>query len=202
VRRLRIGSRSEVVRIPVEPVRFAARPYGGDERLKMLAVTNFNYLSKVAALGRFLDEHGAWLQTEGWDVVIAGAGDTLDTFRAAHAAHAQFLGFVEKVADLYASADAFIHFSDLDAFPYVVLEAQASGLPVVVNRDCGMLEQVDHRRTGLIVDLEDFAEVRLTFRKLATSPQLREQLGAAAREHVGRTYSLEQIGRHLAELCT
>jgi glycosyltransferase involved in cell wall biosynthesis len=203
VRRLHLEHRSAVVRIPVDVADFPARTHENEpERLKMLAVTNFNYPSKVAALGRFLDAHGAWLQTEGWEVVIAGAGDSLERFHANHAGHAQFLGFVGNVAELYAQADVFVHFSDLDAFPYVVLEAQASGLPVVVNRDCGMLEQVDHRRTGCIVDLEQSADVRVLFRELKSSRETREQLGTAGREHVERTYALARIGRDLAELCT
>ncbi|HYR57295.1 MAG TPA: glycosyltransferase, partial [Chthoniobacteraceae bacterium] len=105
-------------------------------------------------------------------------------------------------ARLYREHDVFIHFSDLDAFPYVVLEAQASGLPVIVNRDCGMLEQVDDGRTGIIVDLADRAATEAHLRKLRDSPESRAALGAAARAHVAATYSLEAIGRGLLEALT
>ncbi|MGB8166711.1 MAG: glycosyltransferase, partial [Chthoniobacteraceae bacterium] len=109
----------------------------------------------------------------------------------------EFLGFVRDVAALYREHDVFIHFSDLDAFPYVVLEAQASALPVIVNRDCGMLEQVEHERTGLIVDLHDRPAVQTHLQTLSASPDARASLGHTAREFVAATYSLPAIGRGL-----
>ena len=197
VRRLGIAGRAEVVRVPVSPGDFPPRPPAGPPPLRLLAVTNFNYPQKVAALGRFLGQHGEFLRTNGISVTVAGAGIAWKTFRARHASYATFPGFVDDVARLYATHDIFVHFSDLDAFPYVVLEAQAAGLPVLVNNDCGMLEQVEHSETGLIVDLNDRAQVERTILDLKHAPELRAKLGAAGCAAVAEKYSHRQIGEEL-----
>ena len=197
VRRLGIAARSVVVRIPVPLEQFPVSAAPSAESLRLLAVTNFNFPQKIAALGRFLDDYASFLRERKIRVTIAGAGIALAEFRERFSAQADFLGFVRNVARLYGEHDVFIHFSDLDAFPYVVLEAQASALPVVVNRDCGMLEQVEHGRTGLIVDLADRGATEAHFQTLRDSPESRCALGATAREHVAATYSLPAIGRAL-----
>lgn len=197
VRRLGIADRSTIVRIPVPLENFPPTHSRRNDTLRLLAVTNFNFPQKVAALGRFLADYGDFLRAEKIRVTVAGAGIALEQFRERYGAQADFLGFVRDVSALYAAHDVFVHFSDLDAFPYVVLEAQASALPVIVNRDCGMLEQVEHERTGLIVDLPDRAAVESHLRTLRASPETRASLGATAREFVAATYSLRAIGRDL-----
>jgi len=197
VRRLGIAARSSIVRIPVPLENFPPAPPRDTPPLRLLAVTNFNFPQKVAALGRFLADYGDFLAAQGFRVTVAGAGLSLETFRQRHAASAEFPGFVRDVAALYREHDVFIHFSDLDAFPYVVLEAQASALPVIVNRDCGMLEQVEPDRTGLIVDLPDRTAVEAQLLRLRDHVSARTALGAAARQYVAETYSLAAIGAAL-----
>lgn len=197
VRRLGIAARSTVVRIPVPIENFPPRIHQPATPLRVLAVTNFNYPQKVAAMGRFLDARGAFLKANGLTVTIAGGGIAWSAFRAHHASHAEFPGFVRDVASLYAQHDVFVHFSDLDAFPYVVLEAQAAALPVIVNRDCGMLEQVEDGVNGYIVDLDDRPTVETRLLALRDSVALRAELGTRARRTVQARYSLESIGRTL-----
>jgi len=197
VRRLGIADRSTIVRIPVPLENFPPAAPPDTPPLRLLAVTNFNFPQKVAALGRFLADYGDFLAREGFRVTVAGAGISLETFRARFAASADFPGFVRDVAALYREHHIFIHFSDLDAFPYVVLEAQASALPVLVNRDCGMLEQVEPGRTGLIVDLPALAALQHDLLRLRDDPAARAALGTAARQHAAAAYSLTTIGQAL-----
>lgn len=197
IRRLGIAARSTIVRIPVPLENFPPAVRRGSDDFRLLAVTNFNFPQKVAALGRFLADYGDFLRSANIRVTVAGDGIALQQFRERYGAQADFLGFVREVAALYREHDVFVHFSDLDAFPYVVLEAQASALPVIVNRDCGMLEQVEDGHTGLIVDLPDRAAVESHLRTLRASPEARARLGATAREYVASTYSLPAIGRDL-----
>ena len=200
VQRLGIQQRASIVRIPVDIESFPAREHEQSLTLRLLSVTNFNYPQKVAALGRFLDRYGAFLTTNGISMTIAGAGITWEDFRTRHARHAQFPGFVRDVARLYGEHDAFTHFSDLDAFPYVVLEAQAAGLPVIVNPACGMLEQVEENANGFFLNLEDQAAVESLLLRLRDSAELRKQLGAQARQSVREHYALTAIGEHLRAL--
>ncbi len=197
VRRLAIAPRASVVRIPVPVEAFPPRHHQPVSPLRLLAVTNFNYPQKVAALGRFLDAHAGFLATQGFAITIAGTGIAWENFRGRHATHAAFPGFVREVANLYGQHDVFVHFSDLDAFPYVVLEAQAAGLPVLVNRACGMLEQVEDGVDGYILDLEDGAAVERRLLALRDSVELRSEMGARARRSVEERYSMATIGAAL-----
>jgi glycosyltransferase involved in cell wall biosynthesis len=200
VQRLGIQARASIVRIPVAIENFPPRQHRDAPPLRLLSVTNFNYPQKVAALGRFLDSYGDFLVTNAITVTIAGAGIAWETFRARHARYAQFPGFVRDVAGLYAEHDVFVHFSDLDAFPYVVLEAQAAGLPVIVNPACGMLEQVEDNVNGFFAKLEDRGAVESLLLRLRDSASLRAQLGAQARQSVQQRYALAAIGAELRKL--
>ncbi|HSI15355.1 MAG TPA: glycosyltransferase family 4 protein [Chthoniobacter sp.] len=197
VQRLGIQQRASIVRIPVDLESFPPREHQESRTLRLLSVTNFNYPQKVAALGRFLDTCGAFLTANGITMTIAGAGIAWETFCARHAKHAQFPGFVSDVSRLYREHDAFVHFSDLDAFPYVVLEAQAAGLPVIVNPACGMLEQVQDGVNGFLLKPEDGDAIQSLLLRLRDSAELRAQLGAQARQSVRERYALTTIGAEL-----
>jgi len=200
IQRLNIHAHASLVRIPVALEDFPQRHHQAVSPVRLLSVTNFNYPQKVAALGRFLDDYGYFLVANDMSVTVAGTGISWEAFRARHAKHAQFPGFVRDVAGLYAEHDVFAHFSDLDAFPYVVLEAQAAGLPVIVNPDCGMLEQVEEDVNGFIVDLEDRPAVEALLLRLRDSVSLRAQLGARARQSVHERYALATVGQQLRSL--
>ena len=72
--------------------------------------------------------------------------------RARSATRATFLGWLEgdALAQAYASADLFLFCSQTDTFGQVVLEAQASGLPVVAVAEGGPAELIAHGRSGLL----------------------------------------------------
>ena len=61
-----------------------------------------------------------------------------------------FLGKIDSVADLLASADLFLLPSEQESFGLVALEAQASGVPVVGSSGTGLDEVVDDGVTGYL----------------------------------------------------
>ncbi len=69
----------------------------------------------------------------------------------------RFHGFVEHrmIQKLYAENDIFVNASNVDNFPGTVLEAFASGLPVVSTRPGGIPYMVTHEKTGLLVEIND-----------------------------------------------
>ena len=69
----------------------------------------------------------------------------------------QFTGFLtgEELATLYASSDVFVFPSTTDTFGNVVLEAQASGLPVIVSDEGGPKELMIHNETGYVIKAND-----------------------------------------------
>jgi glycosyltransferase involved in cell wall biosynthesis len=97
-----------------------------------------------------------------------------------------FTGYLNgtELATAYASADIFVFPSTTDTFGNVILEAQASGLPVVVSDSGGPKELVADNANGLVTrsrDVEDFTEA---IRGLVMNPTLRERMANAARESV------------------
>src|SRR3954468_5270530 len=97
-----------------------------------------------------------------------------------------FTGYLRgtELARAYASADIFVFPSTTDTFGNVILEAQASGLPVVVSDSGGPKELVAHKANGLITrshDVEDFTDA---IRTLVTDQRLRERMANSARDSV------------------
>jgi glycosyltransferase involved in cell wall biosynthesis len=97
-----------------------------------------------------------------------------------------FTGYLRgtELATAYASADIFVFPSTTDTFGNVILEAQASGLPVVVSDSGGPKELVAHKANGLITrshNVEDFTDA---IRALVTDQMLRERMANSARDSV------------------
>src|SRR5262249_19311073 len=85
----------------------------------------------------------------------------------------------QELARLYASADIFCFPSTTDTFGQVLLEAAASGLPVVAAAAGGAVELVRDGETGLLVEPDDPQAFADAVRALALLPQRRAVLGAA-----------------------
>ncbi len=97
-----------------------------------------------------------------------------------------FTGYLRgtELAAAYASSDIFVFPSTTDTFGNVILEAQASGLPVVVSDSGGPKELVAHKANGLITrshNVQDFTEA---IRTLVTDQPLRERMANSARDSV------------------
>ena len=97
-----------------------------------------------------------------------------------------FTGYLsgEPLAQAYASADIFVFPSISDTFGNVVIEAQASGLPVVVSDQKGPQELIDHGVTGLITRGLDVGSLAGAIEQLGSDAELRRRIGEAARRVV------------------
>jgi glycosyltransferase involved in cell wall biosynthesis len=69
--------------------------------------------------------------------------------------HVRFLGIRRDVPDVMNAADAYILSSDTEGLPMVLLQASASGLPIVATAVGGNAEVVQHNRTGFLVPRGD-----------------------------------------------
>ena len=85
-------------------------------------------------------------------LLLAGGGPEEDALRERLGRSATFLGWLEgdALAAAYASADLFLFCSQTDTFGQVILEAQASGLPVVAVAAGGPAELVADGRSGVL----------------------------------------------------
>jgi glycosyltransferase involved in cell wall biosynthesis len=97
-----------------------------------------------------------------------------------------FTGYLEgeTLAQAYASADLFVFPSTTDTFGNVVLEAQASGLPVIVTDKGGPCENMIPGQTGLVVPADDADALLTALKTLVDRPQQIRAMGSAARKYV------------------
>jgi glycosyltransferase involved in cell wall biosynthesis len=127
-------------------------------------------------------------------LAIAGAGDLADDLRgrardAGIADRVHFLGDLpqDAVAAWFAAADVAVVPSvrddsgNVDGLPNTVLEALASGTPLVSTAAGGIASVVEHGRTGLIVAERDPRALAGALAALARDPEQRARLGAAGR---------------------
>ena len=145
----------------------------------------------VLYAGRLTREKGADLLADAFlaayardprlHLVLAGGGPEEEALRARLGAHATFLGWLDgdALAVAYASADLFLFASRTDTFGQVLLEAQASGLPVVAVDEGGPRAIVRDGRTGLLCPPHPDALAAAVL-ELGGRPLLRGRLAAGA----------------------
>jgi glycosyltransferase involved in cell wall biosynthesis len=90
----------------------------------------------------------------------------------------------EELATAFASADLFVFPSTTDTFGNVVIEAQASGLPVIVSDVGGPRDLVESGVDGIITKGLDLDALTSAVALLAGDRELRETMGGAARSRV------------------
>lgn len=99
-----------------------------------------------------------------------------------------FHGFEKNPELAFRAADVFLYPSDYDPFGMVVTEAMASGIPVLVGKDMGASELIDHEVNGMLFDPHRADEITACLRLLRNSPQMGEsigRLGRATLRHLG-----------------
>jgi glycosyltransferase involved in cell wall biosynthesis len=89
---------------------------------------------------------------------------------------------------------------DRDGIPNVILEAFASGTPVIASRLEGISEAIEHRRTGLGVKPGDIAELAAAIKELLNDKHLQRQLSQKACETAVQRFDSAKNARQLAEL--
>ncbi len=161
----------------------------------------------VLYAGRLTKEKGVELLAEAFEsarareprlhLVLAGGGPEESALRERLGEHASFLGwqYGADLARTYASADVFLFASETDTFGQVLLEAQASGLPVVAVAKGGPVSLIEHGETGLLApaNADQLAGALLS---IVNAPLLAERLRRCALAAVSeRTWdaSLQQL---------
>lgn len=137
-------------------------------------------------------------------LVLAGEGPEREALVAAARAagvadRVVLLPTVADPAPLLRLADVYLTCSAQDGLPNAVLEAMASGLPVVAAPAGGITELVDDE-TGIVLGSPSAGELAQAAMALLSDDGRRRRLGQAARRRVVQRYSLAMTADRLAEL--
>lgn len=144
-------------------------------------------LLEAFAMLLLLGRANAWL-------MIAGTGPLRENLT--ERARAFFIqdrillaGSVDDMPGFYSGLDVAVLASDTESFGLTLTEAMACERAVIATPTAGARRQIEHMRTGWLLD--DFAPATLTaaLEKLASDPELRQTLGAEARPRVIRDFS-------------
>ena len=138
--------------------------------------------------------------------IFAGDGPLLESVKA-HVNRlglyefVEFAGIIEPSAikDLLKEADVFVLSSEWEGLPRSVIEAMASGLPVVGTDVNGTNELVIHGETGLLVPVRDPKALARSISMLLLDAELRREMGRRGRRRVEEEFDIRQTTRQLEE---
>ncbi|WP_193172292.1 glycosyltransferase family 4 protein [Nisaea nitritireducens] len=138
-----------------------------------------------------------------WALAIAGDGagrSEVEACFAPHQARVHLLGMVDaaRLRTLYQAADIFVWPAINEAYGMALLEAQASGLPVVAGDVGGVPDIVRDGATGLLSPEGDVTAFAGNLDRLLLDMDLSRALGAEGRKQANRHHSLESIAGELS----
>ena len=106
----------------------------------------------------------------------------------------------DDIPDHLRRADVFCLSSAAESLPVVLMEAMASGLPVVSTDVGGISELVEEGVCGLLTPSGDSAAFAEALKRLCAEPELRFEMGAAGRQRVREEFDLRKSAAALATL--
>lgn len=103
-----------------------------------------------------------------------------------------FAGNQQVIAPFYAAADAFVSFSPYESFGLAVLEAMASGLPVIGTPEIGLLDELKEQGLGdVVLTVSGQDSLRYAMDSLISDPEASKALGRKARS-VAESYTWDR----------
>jgi glycosyltransferase involved in cell wall biosynthesis len=116
--------------------------------------------------------------------------------------YVMFLGYVpdEKLPDLYAASDIFVLPALYENFPFAILEAQSTGLPVISTKVGGIPEFLADNKNGLLVDPGDPKQLAHRIMTLLQDPELAIELGGYGRRLVEEKFAWPLITSQVVDL--
>ena len=133
-----------------------------------------------------------------WKLVIIGDGpERPKLLRQSRelgvADRVSWMGARPDMAAWYACMDLFVHTADFEGMPNAVMEAMASGLPVVASAVDGTQDLIVDGRNGHLVPAGDVNGFVQRIDQLMSDPELTKQMGESARRDILENFGMEQM---------
>jgi len=112
----------------------------------------------------------------------------------------EFVGAQEDVGRILQDGDVFACPSHMEAFPNVVMEAMAAGLPTVASNVGGIPELIAHERSGLLVPPGAAEPLAAAIVRLMDNDILAAALGTAAHRAIAEGYSFDHMTARTEQL--
>jgi glycosyltransferase involved in cell wall biosynthesis len=206
--------KAQLIRLGVPENKVYHNPYGVDMSLFAAAAPADNP-PIFLAVGRFVNKKAPYLTLMAFSEVakcvpearltMVGSGELMEPCQRL----ARVLGIADavdfrgicshiEVAALMQASRAFVQHSvqafngDSEGTPVAILEASASGLPVISTRHAGIPDVVVDGETGILVDEGDVNGMTRAMVLLAKDSQLASRMGQAARQRIEAYFSMEK----------
>jgi len=114
--------------------------------------------------------------------------------------HVRFLSVVDKTSTVLGLMDVFVMPSKQEGLGLSVMEAQASGLPVVASRVGGLPSLIRHGETGLLVKPNDESELSQAILQLLGDRAKALAMGQAARRFIEQEFSVDEMAEDTLRL--
>ena len=158
--------------------------------------------TKLLFVGTWIDHKGVYYLAHAFDQILTAFPDTRLTvagcivpeaevrrhFSPAAQSALTVIPFVSRaeISRLYFGHEIFVLPSLMEGMPLVLLEAMASGLPVITTESCGMTDLIEDGRDGLFVVPGNTGSLVSAILTLCQDAALRRRLGEAAQEKMKR----------------
>jgi glycosyltransferase involved in cell wall biosynthesis len=192
----RVGLRACVVANAVE---FDQFPFRERKPLRPVFLSNRNleaHYNVACVLRAFAQIQRSYPDAR---LLVAGEGTQRSALRLLagdlRLRNTEFVGRVspDQMPKLYEATDVYLNAPDVDNMPGSILEAFASGLPVVTTDAGGIPYIVRHAETGLLVPRGDHEGMAAAALRLLADPPLAERLTARALEECRRKYAADAV---------
>lgn len=136
------------------------------------------------------------------EVTLVGDGPDRKALEREAPAGVTFAGYrsQSEVAEMLRDSRALVLPSFAEGVPVVLMEAMASGLPVIATRIAGIPELVEEGRSGLLVPPGDAEALAEAIRRVLSDADLRDRMGAAGRERVLADFTSGTEAARLSQL--
>ena len=209
---------ADIEKMGCPPEKLALNPYGPQESF---GFREPNYESNnILSVGRFTEKkapyltilafYEAWKKQPSLQLKMVGEGSLLSMCKSLATSlglenNIHFLGAQqhEKVSQFMSESFLFVQHSiiaengDSEGTPVAILEASASGLPIVSTYHAGIPDVVLHENTGYLVQEQDVEGMALYIIKVAENRDEAKKMGQAGRLRVQENFKLE---RHIKAL--